>query len=151
MKKIYILATALMLTIMFSLTKSFGQTTQEEYNYITKGYKLQVENGQDMKTGYSFVDIGDWATNTGSEARNCTFKGLVRKGQTKPCAIMMIYKRTDVANGAIWYICIPSINAPEEIWNQTLEFSNSNFKDNNAMQNTIIWALMHLAAKGVAK
>jgi len=146
------IATAfLMLTFFFSTNLLFGQTTQEEYNYITKGYKVQVESGLDMKKGYSLTDLGDWGLKNGSENRKCEFKGLVKQGQTKPCAIMMIYKRTDITNGANYYICIPSADASPEIWQQTLDFINANFKDNNTMVQTVIWALMKFSSQEVAK
>ena len=35
-------------------------TTEEEYNYLTKGYKIQVESGLDMKKGYSLIDMGTY-------------------------------------------------------------------------------------------
>jgi len=147
MKKITTYVTALMLTILFATTSIFGQTTQEEYNYITKGYKVQVESGLDMKKGYTLTDLGDWGLNSGSENRTCLFKALVRQGQTKPCAIMMIYKRTDISNGANYYVCIPSSDASDEIWNQTLTFITTNFKDQNTMMQVVIWALMKLSAQ----
>jgi hypothetical protein len=30
-------------------------TTLEEYNYVTKGYAVQIEQGLDMKAGYEFA------------------------------------------------------------------------------------------------
>jgi hypothetical protein len=32
-------------------------TTLVEYNYITKGYKDQIEKGLDVKLGYSLIDV----------------------------------------------------------------------------------------------
>jgi len=150
MKSIKTIITGLTLTMLFAFSVAHGQTTQEEYNYITKGYKVQVESGLDMKKGYTLVDLGNWGLNAGSEVRNCTFKALVRDGQKKPCAIMMIYKRTDISNGATYYVCIPSPDASSEIWQQTLDFINANFKDQNTMMQTVIWSLMKLSSQEAA-
>jgi hypothetical protein len=107
--------------LSFLTTNLFSQSTQEEYNYVAKGYKVQIESGLDMKKGYTLVDMGSWGLDHNPEHRECTFKGLLRQGQTKPCAIMMIYKRTDVANGANFYVCIPTLEAAD-LWQQTLDF-----------------------------
>lgn len=149
MKKNQILKVALMLTILFCVNKSFGQTTQEEYNYITKGYKVQVESGLDMKKGYSLTDLGKWSIPTGTVVRQCEFKALIKTGQIKPSAIMMIYNRTD--NGTKFYICIPSSDASNEIWNQTLDFIKTTFKENDSMLQVVIWALMKFSSQEVAK
>lgn len=141
----------LLLISVFSTNMLVGQTTLEEYNYITKGYKIQLESGLDMKKGYSLTDLGDWGLKNGSENRRCEFKGLVKQGQTKPCAIMMIYKRTDISNGVNYYICIPSAGSSPEIWQLTLDSINANFKDNNSMVQTVIWALMKFSSQEVAK
>ncbi len=46
--------------ILVLCENSFSQsTTQEEYNYITKGYKIQVESGLDMKKGYILTELGN--------------------------------------------------------------------------------------------
>ncbi|MCA1967230.1 MAG: hypothetical protein LDL23_11350 [Flavobacterium sp.] len=139
--------TSLVITILFSITSSFGQTTQEEYNYITKGYKVQLESGLDMKKGYSFKDMGNSTVTSGSEKRTTEFKALLKEGQSKPAAIMMIYKRTDIANGAVIYVCIPSPDAPKEIWQQTMDFISTNFKNNDVMLQTVIWGLMKFGSK----
>lgn len=151
MKKIITYSTAFMLTIMFSTSNLFGQTTQEEYNYITKGYKVQIESGLDMKKGYTLTDLGDWGLNSASEKRICQFKALIREEQTKPCAILMIYKRTDIKNGMTYYVCIPSADAPEDIWDQTFTSISTTFKDQNTMMQTVIWALMKFSAQEAAK
>ena len=39
-----------------------AQTTLEEYNYITKGYKVQTDSGLDMKKGYELSDIDENST-----------------------------------------------------------------------------------------
>jgi len=145
-----ILKTTILLNLVLVLGfKLFSQTTQEEYNYITKGYKVQIESGLDMKKGYTLVDLGKWSLTHSSEKRECEFKGLVRQGKTKPCAVMMIYRRTDIPNGAVMYICIPSKDSASEIWNQTLNFINENFKNNDKLQNTIIWALMNFSSSNL--
>lgn len=135
--------------IFFSfLSRIHSQTTQEEYNYLTKGYKIQVESGLDVKKGYTIKDLGNWGLNSGSESRSCEFKALIRQGQTTPCAVLLIYKRTDIAEGIKHYICIPSHDAPEYIWNQTLDFVNQNINGgvNISMNKTIVWSLMKFSA-----
>lgn len=139
------------ITLLFSSLTASAQTTQEEYNYITKGYKVQIESGLDMKKGYTLVDLGNWGLDHNPEHRECTFKGLVRQGQTKPCAVLMIYKRTDVANGATFYVCIPSAGSSEDVWNQTLGFINTECANNDRLENTIIWALMHFSSQEISK
>jgi len=145
------LFTTLIITILFSITSSFGQTTQEEYNYITKGYKVQLESGLDMKKGYSFADLGNSAVTSGTEKRTTEFKALLKEGQSKPVAIMMIYRRTDISNGAVMYVCIPSQDSPKEIWSQTMDFISANFKNNDIMLQTVIWGLMKFGSKEASK
>ena len=46
----------IVIVMIFIISSKFtiGQTTQEEYNYITQGYREQEAKGLDMKSGYSF-------------------------------------------------------------------------------------------------
>ena len=96
-------------------------TTQEEYNYVTKGLKVQKESGLDMKKGYSLRDYGIVYTgkvNTGSiliadwRDTKVYSSGLYRDGQDKPCAIVVIYERI----GFTEYLCVPSFDADQSIW-----------------------------------
>ncbi len=151
MKNFTKLTTTFLFALLFSVTNLFSQTTQEEYNYITKGYKVQIESGLDMKKGYSFVDLGNWNTKSGTENREIEFKGLMRIGQAKPCAIMMIYRRTDIPTGVVEYVCIPSKDAPENIWKQTNDFVFSYFNNNNSMQQAVIWALIKFGSQETSK
>ena len=77
----------------------FSQTTIEEYNYITKGYKIQLESGLDMKKGYEFVDIGV----SDSGIRKAELKALYRTNNKTIAAYMIIY----MTKGYKEYICIP--------------------------------------------
>lgn len=90
-----------------------AQTTIEEYNYLTKGYKIQIESGLDMKKGYTFKDL--FVVSTSYDViRKATFKALYRAGQTAPCAIVMIYQKD---GGIAEYVCIPHFLSEEFIWN----------------------------------
>lgn len=127
---------------------SYSQTTLEEYNYITKGYKVQIESGLDMKKGYTLTNLGDWGLTFGTEKRNVEFKGLYRANESLPCAIMMIFKRTDIPTGATYYVCIPHPKSDESIWKLTLDFVNTHTSEKStAMSKTIIWALMKFASQ----
>ena len=97
---------------------SFSQTTLEEYNYVTKGYKVQIESGLDMKKGYRFEDIHTIHIqySDGIE-RETQFKALFKEGQKQPSAILCIYSHSD--DGMKDYICIPQFSSAKEIWDST--------------------------------
>lgn len=95
-----------------------GQTTIEEYNYVTKGYKIQLESGLDMKKGYR-VEYLNEHTVTFTEKdkkieRKTTFYGLYRNLEKSPCALMLLYENND--SGQKKYMCIPHYNSSGEIW-----------------------------------
>jgi hypothetical protein len=135
-----------LLVSIYSAVKA--QTTQEEFNYVTKGYSMQVESGLDMKKGYTLKDVGDYQLNFGKEGiRQTVFKFLYRTGQAKPCALMLIYKRT---TGFIDYYCIPTPNASQALWQQTLTKIDSP-ENSPQFYKTFIWGLMKLTAELSAK
>lgn len=102
----------LLLTItifLFSLTL-MAQTTEEEYNYITKGYKVQIESGLDMKKGYEMEKM-DGAS--AGERRVELYKLLrVVAGKKTIAAYMIIYNREGAANE---YLCLPNPASDKEI------------------------------------
>ena len=66
MKKITItlLLISALTSVSFSQIKT-AVTTEEEYNYMTKGYRMQLEGGLDMKKGYiigteSTINVGTY-------------------------------------------------------------------------------------------
>lgn len=106
------------LTIIIVGTLS-AQTTREEYNYITKGYKVQIESGLDMKKGYELKDVDKVQQNgtNGSIARQAFLKVLNRvstNGTVTIAAYMIVYER---AGSQIEYFCIPSPTSSQELIN----------------------------------
>jgi len=92
-------------------SKSFTQTTVEEYNYITKGYKIQIESGLDMKKGYEFVDFGSHEEGI----RKAELKALyrIKSDENKEiAAYMIIYKKQGSPSE---YICVPHPNSSREM------------------------------------
>lgn len=101
------------LLLLFFTSLTFSQTTLEEYNYLTKGYKIQKESGLDMKRGYSMRDVSKYSFSDSS--REVNFKYLYRLNEQKaPCATLMIVTRK--STGFIRYYCIPHAESSEEIW-----------------------------------
>jgi hypothetical protein len=86
-------------------------TTEEEYNIGSVGYKMLLTMKVDLKAGYS---VADYVTYEYAD-RTAQFKGLLRKGETKPCAVIMIYQKL---RGAPEYYCIPTPDAPEVLWDR---------------------------------
>lgn len=80
-------------------------TTMEEYNYMTKGYKIQVESGLDMKKGYYFEDMG------GHKIGNYVFnvKKLIRENQQELVGTLII-SHAEIS-GKTYYTAIPVNNA----------------------------------------
>lgn len=107
---------SLLLIMAFVSLSAFGQdqvfktspTTEEEYNYLTKGYKIQAESGLDMKKGYIFRDMGEWPDNT----YNFQLKGLIREESEEIAGILVIAKSETWSGVNTYYLCIP-FNNPE--------------------------------------
>ncbi len=90
-------------------------TTLEEFNYLTKGYKIQIESGLDMKKGYRLEDIhvDDSIKNNISYE----FKNLYRNKDIKPCATLIIVHSYAIKDKT-YYLCLPNIRSTPEIWNK---------------------------------
>ena len=112
MRKLLNLAGVILM--MWVSSSANAQTTEEEYNYITKGYKIQIESGLDMKKGYRFEDVDSWGLKYSGFERNASFKMLYRDGEKKPCAILMKLDRTNTTFEA--YLCIPHYFSDDQIW-----------------------------------
>lgn len=140
--------------LLFAISaRVFAQgTTEEEFNYLTKGYAIQLSSGLDMKKGYTLKDLGNWPVDYNDNLhRSTSYKGLYRDGSSNPCAILMIYKRSDT--GSVQYYCIPSMDAPQELWGRTLDQvrAATNEMGSGEMDATIIYGLMHLSIQEAAK
>ncbi len=103
------LITFLLLSLI--IHKSFAQitgtsapTTEEEYNYLTKGYQVQVSEGLDMKKGYQFKDVGTLKQSN----YEFTFKLLVREATNEIGGILVITK--SLMWNKTYHFCIPHGN-----------------------------------------
>ncbi len=92
-------------TILHAQTPPPG-TTEEEYNYATKGYKVQIESGLDMKKGYKLQDMGEVPEGN----YKFSFKLLMREEKEELAGIMVISHSN--VSGRTYYMCIP-VNNPE--------------------------------------
>jgi len=130
---------ALTIIVLFIL-KLNAQTTQEEYNYVIKGYKTQVETGLDMKKGYSLKELYS-VTLTYGDVRKVTINGLYRDSDpSKPCALMIIYKKGDKSPE---YICAPTSNSDKELddaYKKAL-LGDTSYTDNDWRLQIIAYAL----------
>jgi hypothetical protein len=109
MKHLFIL---MVLIMPFTLRGQVSGTTLEEYNYLTKGYKIQVESGLDMKKGYTLKKLND---NEGFNYK-MKFSALYRDKDTIPCAILVEATIPGLFGNSTDYICVPNHSAEKEIW-----------------------------------
>jgi hypothetical protein len=105
MKKLLIILFAFNSLLLFGQTANqVAPTTEEEYNYITKGYKVQIESGLDMKKGYKFQDEG-----TVSRGKcDFQFKLLIREVKNEIAGYLVIVHSRNT--GRTYYVCIPINN-----------------------------------------
>ena len=123
----------IVILLISSALHCFSQTTLEEWNYITKGYKIQVESGLDMKKGYQIVF--DHKQNDGSIY--CEFWTLlkVNRGIGEKVAIMVI---TNYDGGH--YYCIPKMGNDEVDKLYQLEIYNW-VRIKNPVSMLILWQI----------
>lgn len=99
------------MTIMTLSFTCFSQTTIEEYNYITKGYKSQViDQGGDMKKGYELEEVDKISAG----GRTAVLKKLLKvNGDQKTIAAYMIVYQKDASPKE--YICVPNPTSEKEV------------------------------------
>ena len=101
----------LLLVPFFIKGQDITPTTEEEYNYGAVGYRIQLQARLDTKKGYMIHDLETYE----EETRKIDFKGLYRKGEEKPCVVIMIYSR--LRNAPLYY-SIPTTNADPSMWDR---------------------------------
>jgi hypothetical protein len=92
-------------------------TTAEEYNFVTKGFRIQTEGGLDAKKGYHFNELFEKQFGN----YNFTAKTLVREQKTEIAAILIIINSK--ISQKDYYVCIPYDN-PELLQRYWTELSN---------------------------
>ena len=143
----------LFILTLFTMTFAFSQTTREEYNYLTKGYKIQLQNGLDTKKGYYIKELGEQSLTFMHGYKNpmkIIFKGLCKQNETKPCAILAVYEKYN--NEKIVkqeFICIPSYNSSEDLWLETYQQINGLLLDQDCAG--IYYPLMRFISKNISK
>jgi hypothetical protein len=79
-------------------------TTEEEYNFLSKGYRVQIESGLDMKKGYIFQEFGE----VKQSSYSFNFKILIREAKKEVAGILVITKSE--VSGNTYYVAIPVNN-----------------------------------------
>ena len=123
------------ITLFFVLFSAFSYaqdeptgTTLEEYNYMTKGYKIQISSGLDMKKGYSVENITKYST----ASYDFDFKNLLRETTNTTAGIIVI--ATSKLWGNVYYLSIPidneellaDFNSKIELWDEPMITAYSN-------------------------
>lgn len=106
-----------MKTILFTLfiissAVTFAQnTTQEEYNFMVKGYRHLVESGLDMKKGYYLENEVNFTTQDGKYL--FAFKNLLRQ-KDKSIAGTIIVAKSNVSS-KMYYLGIIAADSEGQI------------------------------------
>jgi len=103
-KRLFLLAMCLI-----SVVYSFGQTTNEEYNYITKGLKIQLSSGLDPKKGYEFKLV----SNRDNSGKKIEIWKVIRT-ENKSIACLFV----KFTNFSTFFFCIPNPNSEQVIINK---------------------------------
>lgn len=119
MKKLLLIASIAISTAIHA------QTTQDEYNYCVKGYKLSLEAGTDLKQGYTVQTLVSFSY-VGSLSHKFDLLKFVNNKTKKLVAIIVSHKVKEKQ----FYFCIPSKKSDDEI--QQLSFNS--FLDNARLQ-----------------
>ena len=132
MKKKIILA----LSLFCISLNGISQTSLEEYNYITKGYKVQMESGLDMKKGYELEDIKSHT----SGVRTASLKKLVKvnAGKKQTVAYMVVYQKEQNPKE---YYCIPSPKSEKDILDTYWTALYNGSGDNSAKLQIIMFVI----------
>ncbi len=132
------------LCINTAIAQKIAATTHDEYLYGSVGYKLQLNAKLDVKQGYYLKDY----TPVEEADRKTEFKGIFRKGETIPCAIIMIYTKL---RNAPQYYCIPTADAAPQLWQKFFKSLTDDSENQQPQLQFFAYCLGNLAAQLSAK
>ncbi len=124
MRKLFFALTALVSFSAFSQQQQWdaslpvGATTEKEYNYLTKGLKIQEESGLDVIDGYLLQNCLE------QKSGNYDFKirYLVDKKDSSLKALSVIIR--SYVSGKSFYLCVPlqNLNLTNQYWSALKQF-----------------------------
>lgn len=99
---------------------AFHNTTLEEYNYMTKGYEIQMESGLDMKKGYTFDELED----INMDGYDFNLKFLSRTDSDQLAGVLVVI--TSENTGLKEYVAVPVGNDSEIISKYFIKINSFN-------------------------
>jgi hypothetical protein len=136
----------LIIIACFAINFASAQTTLTEYNYLTKGLKIQIESGLDMKKGYTLSQVDKVETQK-SVAVLFSLNRDAKDGKESVIAAYLIaYVETgQLDEGDLEYICIPHPSSEQDIldkfWEQLYKAPQTIYSDPTLRLKTIIYVL----------
>ena len=138
MKKLFLL-----LFILGSGVAYSQSTTQDEYNYMTKGWLTMQKQGLGMKAGYATADRGKYILDYSGYNLEVSILCLTRSADNTTAGfIVMVH---DTKKNETQYFGVPAKGTEQAIWNQTISSIRGVYgKDPNGFE-SIMYAMMHIA------
>jgi hypothetical protein len=104
----------LLLAIVIVNQYGYSQTTMTEYNYLTKGYQLDLETGRDIKNGYELLMA---TPNTESKvngvARTISVSKFILIEENRTVALLIKISRKDT--NYVKYLCLPDWDSTKDV------------------------------------
>ncbi len=133
MKKL-VLTTVTLLLVVINL-KAQEPTTIEDYNYLTKGLKFQMENGLGIKQGYNIKEVGSFK----DTSDKCTVYAFYKTNNTDIIRAILVTIET---KEEIIYICIP--NSTSDISLKQASYNRINNKLTKSQISLIAFAIAYI-------
>ena len=113
----------ILIALLVTLTASiYAQTTNEEYDYLTKGYKEDIAKGRGLKKGYELKHINCFFSNQTYVDVRAFYR--LKDSKKEKAAYMIVYKSPDLDSE---YYCSPSPKSDtavvDKYWKQLNEFN----------------------------
>jgi hypothetical protein len=112
-------STVLLLAALFAVgLVCRSQTTWSDYRYITAGLKDDLDKGKKPESqGYYLARIGNMVTVPGDQGNKRSFQLYsFKNGESFRGHAIYCYETAN--RGFYFYLCIPTANAPAEIWDK---------------------------------
>jgi hypothetical protein len=121
MKMKYFMIISLCILTQYVKGQNIGTTT-EEYNYLTKGYKIQLESGLDMKQGYELKPVTTVQYNFsdlfGEYKYTFEFNDLVSVATGEQRATLCIIRKN---GSALYFLAMPNQFSEKTLWNTYIQ------------------------------